>query len=146
MANEARVTSGLQVLKTNGVSRLIDYQARPTSFAATVTGTKGPGPGSVQVSVSGTDIDFSQFVQPGLCRIQNQDATNYVTIGIYEPDTKYFYPFAELLPGESYVWRWARFVNEELSGTGTVTGFYNSRIRIKANTASCNVLVETFEK
>lgn len=148
MANEAQIQSGLRVLKRSGTITLMDYNARPSAFLATVTGTKGPLPGSVTASVSGTDVDFSGLTKPALCRLMNQDATNYVDVGIYEPATGTFYPLMELQPGETYVIRLSRNFAEEISGTVTGTGTVaeNNRLRLRANTASVNVLVEAFEQ
>jgi hypothetical protein len=57
-----------------------------------------------------------------------------------------FYPLIELLPGESYVFRLSRNIQEQYAGTGTGTTAPDNRLRIKANGASCVVLVEAFEK
>lgn len=153
MANEARVTSGLQVRKTTtGGTVVMDYLARPNSFTATVSGTLGPTPGAIVVSGSGTDVVLSQLTTPGLCRMMNMDSTNYVSVGVYEPNTGIYYPFMELLPGESYVFRLSRFYPEEQTGTGTLSGATNATLRLKAHAASgvttpvsCTVLVEAFE-
>lgn len=145
MANEAQVQSGLRVLKRTGTVTQIDYNSRPNAFLATVTGTKGPLPGSITVSTSGTDLDLSGLSEPGLCRIMNQDGTNYVTLGIYDPTTGVFTPTDEFLPGESFVKRLPRFGPDELTGTGTLPGS-DSVYRLVANTASVNVLVEAFER
>lgn len=146
MANEATIRTTLQIRKSDDDGNVIlDYQSRPSGFTADVDGSKGPCPGSIAVSVSGTDIDFSQLTTPGLCRIMNQDSTNYVTLGVYEPDTDFFYPILEFPPFESYVVRLARFLETESTGTGTLVG-YNSRLQLRANTDTCNVLVEAFER
>lgn len=145
MSNEARVQSSLVVRKqaSNGTVQ-IDYASRPGSFVASVTGTYGPVNAlNSNVSVSGTDLSFSGVTPGGLAVLTNQDDTNYVTLGVYEPDTDFFYPFMELLPGECYCFRFARFVNRELTGTGTLVG-YNASIRAMANTASVRLKVEVF--
>lgn len=147
MANEARVNSslGIRIASAAGVVQL-DYQSRPGSFVADVSVAHGPTPGAFQAAISGTDVDLSKLTTPGLCVVSNLDDTNYVTVGVYEPNTDYFYPVLDLLPGESYVVRLARFVDRELTGTGTVSGGYNSTLRVVANTASCWVRVDAFEK
>lgn len=145
MANEAQVRSSLQILKQDGTIILIEFQGKPTVFNADVTGTKGPSPGSMSASVEGTDVDFSELTTPGLCRISNQDATNFVTVGIWDPEGNKFYPIDEILPGESYIRRLSRDLQEEFgTGTGT-TGAETNRLRLKADTAAVNVLVEAFE-
>lgn len=140
MANEATVHSSLLIKKTN-----VDYQGRPSSFTALVTGAKGPTPGAVSVSTAGTDIDFSELTQPALCRFQNLDATNFVEWGIWDPENTKFFPLGEILPGESYVIRLSRNIQEEFdTGTGT-TGANTNRLRFKADTAAVDALVEAFE-
>jgi len=147
MSNEATIRSSLAIRKESGDLVTIQYSGQPTAFLGDVTGTKGPVPGAVACSTAGTDIDLSELTTPGYCRIMNQDPTNYVTVGIYDPETTTFYPMLELLPGETYVMRLSRNLAWEYgtaAGTGT-TGPETNRLRIKAHTASCNVLVEAFE-
>lgn len=148
MANEARVTSGLQILKTSGSVRTLDYQSRPQSFTVTVDGTLGPTPGAIAVPLGGVDVDLSRLTTMGLCRVMNLDATNYVLWGVYEPDTDYFYPTMEIGPGETYVFKLPRFGPDETTGTGTQPGMtnVNGRFRLVPNTAACNVTVEAFER
>lgn len=145
MSNEATINAGLQIKVGE-----IDYQSRPTSFKGNVTGAKGPVPGAITVTIAGTDIDFSQLVLPGYCRIQNLDTTNVVHYGIWDPTIQRFYPLGELLPGETYPLRLSRYLSDAFgTGTGTigpdVPGDDNCRLRFKADIASCNVLVEAFE-
>ncbi len=146
MANEASIVSSLAIRKQTGSIVQIDYQSRPSAFKVTVTGRKGPVPGAIAVSTGGTDVDLSELTTPGLCRLSNQDATNYVEYGIWEPATTTFYPFGEIGPGESYVVKLSRNFLEEYSGTGTGTTAPTNTFRMKANGAACNVLVEAFEK
>lgn len=141
MASEARITANLQIIKDT-----LQYQSKPTAFVADVEGKKGPTPGAVAITTAGTDIDFSQLTTPGLCRIQNLDDTNYVEYGIWEPTGSIFYPLGELLPGEFFVLRFSRNLQEQYAGTGTGTTGPTNRLRFKANTASVDVLVEAFEK
>lgn len=142
MANEAEIRSSLQISKDN-----LEYRGQPTVFNADVTGTKGPTPGAITVSTAGTDVDLTALTTPGLCRIQNLEADggNYVSYGMWDPEGSKYLPLGELLPGESYVLRLARDIEEEYgTGTGT-TGASTNRLRFKANTAACVVLVEAFE-
>lgn len=129
MANEARVQSSLTVNKGNLV-----YQSQPTSFSATVTGSRGPTPGTINVATAGTDVSFAALAAlGGLCRIMNLDATNYVTYGIWNSTT--LFNLGELLPGESYVLRLSRALG---NGAGYT-------LRMKADTLACNVRVEAFD-
>jgi hypothetical protein len=151
MSNEATVRTSLQIRKANtdGDMVLVDYQGRPTDFRCDVTGSKGPTPGAITASILGTVVDFSQLTVPGLCRIMNEDPTNFVEYGINENTTGKFYPLGEVGPGESYVLKLSRWLGREWTepgtGTGTSEGSDNS-LMIRADTAACNVLVEAFEK
>lgn len=141
MGNEGTIRSSLAIKQGK-----TDYSSQPTSFRVDVSEGSGPTPGAITVSIAGTDVDLSELATPGLCRIQNLDASNYVTYGIVDPETEKFYPLGELLAGESYVFRLARDIQEEYgtgAGTGT-TGPDTNRLRIKAHTAACVVLVEAF--
>ena len=146
MSNEARIRSSLTIRK--GTTPLqLEYSSKPTTFLADVAGVKGPSPGAISVSVYGTDVDLSELEVPGLCRLMNLDAKNYVEYGIWDPEVDMFYPLGEVLPGESYVIRLSRNLREEY-GTGTGTGTIGpstNRLRLVANVATCNVLVEAFE-
>lgn len=146
MANEATVNSSLQVRKVSGSTVLLDYQSRPSAFKATVNGTKGPYPGSLSVPTTGKLVYFDQLTTPGLCRLMNCDATNYVEYGIYDPQSGLFYPIGEMLPGETYVLRFSRNLQEQYSGSGTGTATPENYFYMKANKATCVVLVEAFEK
>jgi len=142
MANEATIRASLAISKG-----AIEYVSRPSQFTATVTGTHGPAPGAFLVTTAGIDVDLSEFTQPGLCRIQNLDSTNFVTYGIWDPESVLFYPFGELLAEESYILRLSRYLDQEI-GTGTGTGTSGpdtNKWRFKADTASVVVLVEAFE-
>ena len=140
MASEARVQSGMRIQ----VGSLV-YQSQPTSFVADVAGAKGPTPGAITVSTAGTDIDLSELTTPGLCRIMNLSTVNYVTYGIWDPESSKFYHLGEALPGESYNIRLSRLLGWE-AGTGTGTdGPETNRLRFYANAAACDVLVEAFE-
>lgn len=136
MASEARLNIGLQISKGN-----LQFRSNPTAFTANVSGTKGPVPGAITVAVTGTNVNFSELTTPGLCRITNLDSTNFVTYGVY--DGASFFPLGEILPGEFYLLRLSRYLNEEFVGTGTNADA--NQFRLMANGAACNVLVEAFE-
>jgi hypothetical protein len=138
MADEAIVTSQLVINKGH-----IVYQSQPGSFTADVSGTNGPTPGAVTATVAGTVVSLAQLANPGLCRVMNIDATNFVTVGV--DDGLRFFPLMELLPGESYVFRLSRYLNEEFTDTGTGTNADANFLMVKANTAACVVVVEAFE-
>lgn len=139
MANEITVNSNLQV-----VNGSLQYQSRPTAFNATQTLAIGPVVGSVLVHRTGTQIDLSVLVTPGLCRIQNLDLANVVEIGV--SDGAYFYPLAEILPGETYVFRLYHGLGkrESIPGTGSTAGTLS--LMLRAEIANCYALVEAFNQ
>lgn len=145
MANEARVQSTLTLQKVSGSIVLMNEQ-RGRSFAVDVDGTKGPTPGAVLVPTTGVDIDLAELTTPGLCCIENQDATNYIEVGIREPSSGFFYPLMEIGPGEAYVIKLSRNIQEEYTGTGTGTSTPGNFLHLKANTASVNAVVAAYEK
>lgn len=128
MAREASITSFLTI--NNGALR---YQSLPQAFTADVPSAKGATPGRVTATTGGVSVALTLLSSPGLCRIANLDSTNYVTYGKWDGVT--FHPLGELLPGESYVLRLSRTI---LSGS--------EFLRLVANTASCECLVEAFER
>lgn len=138
MADEATIQASLQITKNK-----LKYSSQPTNFKADVATEKGPSPGAIAVSTDGTDVDFSELTTPALCRLQNLDTTNFVEYGIWDGIS--FLPLGELLAGESYVIRLSRNLTEEFgTGTGT-TGAAANTLRLKADTAACNVLVDGFD-
>ncbi len=135
MSNEIQVQSTLRINKGN-LSIL-----RSPVFLATLTAASpvGPTPGSVPVATTGTTIDLSKLTAlGGWCVITNTDSTNYVTYGIYAGAV--FYPFGEILAGESVVLRLSRILLYGATGTAHVDDLY-----MVANTATCNVTVEAFD-
>ncbi len=142
MAGEAIVTSSLAINKGN-----LSYQSLPTSFTADVSGTDGPTPGAITVTLAGIDVDLSELTTFGFCRIHNMDSTNFIDVGIIDPETEKFYPIMRLLAGEGYVLRLSPDLQEEFgtgAGTGT-TGANTNRLHAKADTAACNVIFDAFE-
>jgi hypothetical protein len=141
MSNEAQIRTSLRIRLGK-----LNYQSQPTVFLADVSTAKGPSPGAISVTVGGVDVDLSQLAQPGLCRLMNLDSTNFVTVGVKDPETDKFYPLLELLPGESYVVRLSRDVNQEYSSTGTgTTDPGTNALCIRSDADDCNVLVEAFD-
>jgi hypothetical protein len=140
MADEATIISSISLNKGN-----LQYQSQPQSFTADVSGTKGPTPGAIAVSTTGTNVDLSQLTTPGLVRVLNLDEDHAVHYGPYDPETLRFYPVFKALPGESYVHRFSDLLGDELlTGTGT-GGASTVRLRMLAEVESCDVVVEAFE-
>ena len=151
MADEAKIQTSLQIRKTNTAGDVVEqeYRSQPTSFTADVASTQGPTPGSFLVSTAGTDVDLTGLTTPGLARFQNQDDANYVQVGMWDPEGVRFYPMLELLPGETFVVRLSRDIEEEYGtgdpGTGTA-GASTNRLRFKAIAGDCQCKVEAFGK
>jgi len=145
MSAEAQIHASLIIRKLSGAIVQLDYRSGPSAYNVDVTGAKGPVPGAIAATVAGTDVDFGELTQPTLCFIHNQDATNFVEYGIWDPEGSKFYPLGELGPGESHILKLSRNLQEEYqTGTGT-TGASTNRLRLKADTAACNVFVGAFE-
>ncbi len=142
---DGQIRSSLQIRKTSGTVVTIEYTSKPTAFDIIVAGTKGPVPGAITVTTAGVDVDFSELTTPGYCRLFNHDATNFYEYGIWDPEGNTFYPLGEVGPGESYVLKLSRNMQEEFeTGTGT-SGANTNRLRLKADTAPVEGLVEAFE-
>lgn len=141
MANEFDARLSVSIKKGN-----LDYQSRPTDFQADQVGDGGPTPGTILCSTDGTDVDLTELTTPGIAWIMNLDVTNYVEVGVWDATALVFYPFMELLPGEFFVVRLSRYIQQEFSGTGTHDTASSSRLRVKAIGAACRVRVEVFER
>lgn len=141
MADEATVRSSLQI-ENNG----LNYRSHPTSYQATVTGTKGPTPGAVTATVDGVNVSLSELGTPGFCVIRNLDQTNYIDVGIWNVSISEYQPFLEIGPEEHQIIKLSREFGESLGETGTGTVGSDIHLRIRANTASCEVYVGAFEK
>lgn len=145
MANEATLRVGLRIYRDDSAG-YINFNGLPTAFQVDVAGCLGPTPGAFSASVLGTDVDLSQLTTPGLCWIANLDDTNFVEYGIWDPENSKFFPLGEVGPKEAYPLMLSRNIQEEYqTGTGT-TGANTNRLRIKADTAACNVFVGAFER
>lgn len=146
MANEATILASLHIQKISGARTILEHRSMgPTQFQVTVTGTKGPVPGAFTVTTAGVNLDLSELTTPGLYEIHNLDDTNFIEVGIWDPEGNTFYPLNEIGPGEKYIAKFSRNVQEEFgTGTGT-TGADTNEVRLKADTASCEVYVGAFE-
>jgi hypothetical protein len=133
MSNE--ITAQISI----SISKLpLSFKNQPTSFKMNLGGSYGPTPGSVLCATTGTDISLSGVTMGGICLIQNLDATNFVTFGIH--DGTIFTPIGELLANDPPAF--LRLSRHLLTGwLGTSGG---STLRIYADTAAVNVLVQAF--
>lgn len=139
MSNEIQVRSSLTIKKGG-----LFFPNQPLGFSDTMVGLGGPTPGYLLATTAGIDVDLSELNVPGWCVINNLDPDNFVEVGIREPATSTFYPMLEVPPGTGYPIKLSRNIMEEYVGTGTspATNF----LHIKANTASCKVIVQAFER
>ncbi len=139
MANEITVSASVTILKDK-----FEYRNFPTTFQLDLTAKNGPSPGSFEVSTEGTDVDLSNLDSYGIAVFKNYDPDNYVSVGVWDGST--FFPLFELPPLTGWPYMIARDLGEEYgTGTGT-TGAAINTLRLKANTANCQVSVEAFER
>jgi hypothetical protein len=141
MANEFDVRCGFSLSKGSQ-----DYRPQPTQFNADQVGVGGPTPGYMIATEDGVDVNLSALTTPGIYRIQNLDATNYVEVGVWDDTARVFYPFHEVLPGESWPGRLSRFIQSEFGGTGTGDTPATTRLRVKGIGGDCPIVIEVFEK
>jgi len=114
MSNEAFITSRLSIRRGN-----LNYRDPSAGgFRADVSASVGPSPGYILVPTAGVQVSFPQLVTPGLVWVQNLDDTNYFELGIKDPGTGLFYPLMELLPGESFPFRFSRNLLEDYTNVG----------------------------
>lgn len=148
MANEIQVRSGITINKAldSNATLFEKYTSPVQGFSKTKSNVGGPSPGMVTVPVTGIEIDLSALTTAGVCEINNKDATNYITVGIRDPGTESFYPFAEIGPGESWVIPLSRDIRENWSTTGTGTSSATNMLWAEANTAACKAVFNVFEK
>lgn len=139
MSYEANVTVSLFV-RTGQINDRWQHTFRPT-----VTGAKGPVPGTITISQSGTDVDLSGLVNPGLAWLKNLSSDYTVSYGTYDPDTLTYRPVGKLLPGEAFPIRLAgELMSSESTGTGTGAG--NATLRMKAYGGAANVFIGAYEE
>jgi hypothetical protein len=131
MSNEITVGAYLKVNNGN-----LQFGSTPSSFKADQATANGPTPGSILATTAGVTVSLAELTVPGMCQVTNLDSTNYVSFGLYIGST--FYPFGEVLPGESNVFRLARDILTANAGAAV--------LRVKANTANCYVNVSAFDK
>lgn len=148
MANEIQVRSGLVITKAldSGNTLQEKYTSPIQGFSKTKTNVGGPTPGVLLVPIGGCAVDLSQLTTPGVCEIYNKDATNYVTVGMRDPNTGEFYPMLEIGPGESWVIPLSRWIMEGWTNTGTGTTGPVMQLWADADTAACKVVFNAFEK
>lgn len=147
MAKEITVTESMTIRasdQTTGIAQ-VDYRTSDNTFNANLAGKYGPAPGVIIATTAGTDVALTGVGGGGgMCRLKNQDLTNYVEVGTYDPDVDVFSPLMELLPGEFMRLRLSRFLGQEMGLTGTHQSGSGITMRVKGVGGSCKVLVEAF--
>ena len=137
MANEARVSCGLQIRSNN-----TDFRAYPSSFQADVTEGTGPSPGEFSVGPYGVAVDLSQITTPGLCWVQNRSTTLSVILGIHDGTS--FFPMLEFLQGEAFPMRLWRHLGDEFTGTGTGSPSDVNRLWVMCEGGTARIFVGAF--
>lgn len=130
MSNEISVVANLQV--ANGG---LTYNNK-NSFKVDQATKNGPTPGAITVTTGGVTASLAQLTTPGSVIMTNTDATNYVRYGLYIAST--FYPFGEIGPLETAIFKLAR----DILTANTPAAV----LRLVANTASCVVKLDVFDK
>lgn len=144
MANEITVQMGLTINK--GV---LQSRSPSPGFSADMTGAKGPTPGAITVTTTGTDVDLSQLTSPGWVEMKNLDSVNPVLWGIYDPETDVYTPVGVLAPngkGGALFEFAPGFGEEYANATGTGTTGPTNRLRLRSQNASCDVQIFAFER
>lgn len=131
MSNEISLSINLQVNNGN-----FKFQSTPQSFKDDQSVANGLVPGAIVVTTSAVEVVLSTLTVPGWVYIYNYDSTNYVSIGLWIGGV--FYPFGEVGPGKPGVFKLARDI---LTANTNAAKLY-----LKANTATCHVLVAAMEK
>lgn len=142
MADEITIRNSLTIRNGNLV-----YQSPTTQFSQDMNRVGGPTPGQLSITTAGEEVLFGELTTPGMVRITNIDATNFIEWGIWDSAASEFIPIGEVLPGEAHQFRFSRNLRSDYSGVGTGTGTDASThsFYLKANTATCKVIVEAFE-
>ena len=157
MADEATFQNSLTIMKrsTTGAKQLLNFQ-KAVSFRATVTGTKGPLPGSILVPLTGVAVSLSQLTTPSIAWLHHQGLADgsdpgsnpsiyYVEVGVKDVLTSRFTPLLELWPGEEYPLRLSRNLLESYNSTGTGTGPANNSLWVMSHGAACTLWIGAFE-
>lgn len=159
MASEITVNASLSIRKmdADGTTVLIQrsYQG---SYVDSMTGSAGPTPGVLTAAVKGsggTQVSLAQLTRPGWCWMEHlgradgsaSQVGDYVSIGIYDPEDRKFWPFLELRPGMRTALSLSRDIAETFVGPGTGTGGQGetAKIMLLAAPVAQRVSVEAFE-
>lgn len=136
MSQEIQVRQSLLIRNPpNGLG--LYYQSQPQSFNTNQANANGPTPGAITAITSGngTEIIMSALTTPGMMHIMNYDQVNFVRLGLVISSV--FYPFAQILAAETYVWR----IDPTILTANTAA----AQLWIKADTLACKVLVNIFD-
>jgi len=124
MSQEVQVWAAIQHTST-GLTPL--KMGDETSAITTDQTTKKRGKFTQNIGTTEEQIDFGDITTLGWYMIYNNDATNYVEIGVRSGGTSYYH--AKVLPKKTY-------------GPVHATASMVSAIYAKANTAACEIEIE----
>tara|TARA_R110002020_G_scaffold376130_3_gene587314 strand:+ start:33306 stop:33701 length:396 start_codon:yes stop_codon:yes gene_type:complete len=130
MADEAQIQQSINI---NNSTTGFKVQSVNTSYKDTVTGSSGPVPGMVIATTAGLSITFTGLTTPGWCELVNLDITNFVEYGIWDGST--FHELGELPPSTAQGGK-PQIIKLSRNMTG---------LRLKADTANCDVQVKAYE-
>lgn len=143
MSNEAKVVGRLSIIDTSTTTPLQYNGVGPGQFQADVTERKGPCPGALDIPEAGVDIDLTQLGTPGLGEVYNIGTAFTFMLGIKDPQTGQFYPFAEYKPGECFPIRLSRYVEWQF-GTGTGSGTTTNKLHAKGMGGTAKAMFNFF--
>lgn len=162
MAREVTFNATLSIRKMDDDVTVNPYplisRTHSKGFTDDMDKAGGPAPG-LQVALvkgsGGTQVPLTALTRPGWCWFRHMGRTDgtasqagdHVTIGIYDTDTRKFYPLAEIRPGWEFPLPLSRDLLDSFVGPGTgTTGQVNeSRLMLLAYPVSQNVSVEAYE-
>ena len=142
MADEISISITLNIRKGNLLVNAAKF------FLDSMIGKSGPSPGSIIVTQYGVDVAFPGLISPGWILLENLENSGWVEVGIKEPDTNYFYPMIELLPGKPCIFRLSRnlFREYQSTGTGTSVGSANTLHMKARDIATASVVVSAYDR
>lgn len=157
MAREVNFNFSLNVRKVSENGLVILNEPLSHASVHDLVGAKGPLPGSLLISLTGTTISLAQLTTPGWCVFKHQgiaDGTDpgddpsiyYIDICIKDLISGRSLPFMELQPGMAVPFYFSRNLLEAYNSTGTGTGPANNVLEAQAYIKPCNLWIGAFER
>ena len=162
MSKEITFSATLSIRKLDADTTVNPYPLISKSYQKAFTDdmslAHGPSPGLVEAAIKGsggTQVSLSSLTRPGWCWFRHEgradgtgsQAGDHVTIGVYDTDTRKFYPLAELRPGWEFPMPLSRDILDSYVGPGTGTSGQagESRLMLLAYPVAQKVSVEAYE-